>query len=345
MRYRGFAALGLVLALGMAPARAAVLDYSSFHVLGDSLSDDGNVYDATFRQVPESPPYWRGRFSNGRVWAERVSAEFRDLGLPTSNEAWGGAHARTDRDGIPDLRLQASIYRRLDADRRGDRPLVAIWAGANDLLNRRSRTDARNAGRAAAAALGSAARSLSRGGVNDFLIFAMPDLGETPRFADTPSRGRAVSAGTRAYNAELDRQIADLRDNGALVRQVDTYALFRALIADSKEFGLRNVTTPCLGEDGSVCTPRQGRNRAFFDEIHPNRVVHQRLAEVALGVIEGGSEWEKNPAAAARLALSAPVPAPNSGTSVAELVGSGLAALGIGKAEAHGSKAGSCALR
>ena len=97
-----------LLAFGVAGATSAATynGYTSFHVLGDSLSDTGNLFDATFGFVPESPPYWKGRFSSGPVWADRIRGVFRKAGVPTGNHAWGGAKARTDFDGIPDLALQ-----------------------------------------------------------------------------------------------------------------------------------------------------------------------------------------------------------------------------------------------
>ena len=77
---------------GVAPeVRAATYDgYTSFWTLGDSLSDDGNLYAATGGKAPPAP-YFDGRFSNGPVWAEHVAADFAAKGLATGNFAYGGA--------------------------------------------------------------------------------------------------------------------------------------------------------------------------------------------------------------------------------------------------------------
>lgn len=297
--------------------QAAVLDYSSFHVLGDSLSDVGNVYRTSQHLYPQSPPYWRGRFSNGRVWSERTARVFRDAGLPTSNEAWGGAKARTDRDGIPDLPVQALRYSRLDADRRGDRPLVAIWAGGNDILQA-SNDRARRAGRRAAASVGDTAMALAASGVSDFLIFNMPDLGQIPKFRGDAAGAQAATAGVRAFNRRLQNEIGDLRDAGLTVDKVNAYGLFKSLLADPQEYGVRNVTTPCLDANDNPCSRSQGRVRAFFDSIHPNYRVHSALARAALDQIEGGSSGTRLASAAA----PSPVPLPASaGMLAAALVG------------------------
>jgi outer membrane lipase/esterase len=40
--------------------------YSNIFVYGDSLSDLGNIYAISGHTIPPSPPYYMGRFSNGR---------------------------------------------------------------------------------------------------------------------------------------------------------------------------------------------------------------------------------------------------------------------------------------
>lgn len=312
---------------GLAPA-ATFNGYTSFHVLGDSLSDTGNVFDASFGLVPESPPYWRGRFSNGRVWADRVRGAFKRAGAPDGNHAWGGAKARTDRDGIPDLALQRLQYLRVDEDRRGERPLLAIWAGGNDILQNLGDPQIRRVGRRAADSVARSARSLARSGVDDFLIFNLPDLGKIPRNLERgPAAVKAASRGTRAYNNRLDRRIRELREDGLTVRRVNAYRFFDELVADPEAFGLEDVVTPCIGSDDSVCSRRESRERAFFDSIHPNSVVHRRIAEIALEQIRRGpppgSDSGISANAVATAVAPVPLPAP------AFLLLAGLAGLGL----------------
>lgn len=310
-------------------ASAAVVDYTSFHVLGDSLSDTGNVWRNSAHLEPQSPPYWRGRFSNGRVWSERTAAAFKAKGLPTSNEAWGGAKAKTDHDGLPDLSLQAYTYRHLDSDRRGDRPLVAIWIGANDIL-RASTADKAKAGRQAASTIGDVAQVLAASGVHDFLIFKMPDLGRIPKYKDDTAGAKAATAGARAFNRRINSEVSDLREAGLKVRTVDTYALFNSLLDNPRDYRLRNVTTPCIDADDNVCSRSQGRVRAFFNSIHPNYRVHDAIAQKALGRIGGGSGTSAA-LASASVAAPAPVPLPAS----AGLLGAAL----IGLAAVAGRRA------
>jgi len=278
------AALGLMVVLAE-PAGAATLNYSSFHVLGDSLSDVGNVWRATFERIPESPPYYRGRFSNGPVWADRVADAFRDADLPTGNHAWGGSNVVGGGIDVPDLAMQGVRYRSLGDDRIGDRPLVAIWSGGNDVLDIAGQSGVRRTARDVAERLGDVASRLRRSGTRDFVILNLPDIGAIPEFRDDPADGRSATRATRAFNRELNAQIAALRDDGARVRKVNVYELFNDLLAHPRRYGIGNTTTPCLDEDDDPCTRRQGRRRAFFDDIHPNRVVHRHVAEAVMARI------------------------------------------------------------
>ncbi len=208
---------------GGAGAAALAESYSSFWALGDSLSDNGNLFAATAANpalpaTPASPPYFNGRFSNGPVWAEAIAQHFTLSG----NFAFGGANALTDADGVPDLGLQLGAFALTAAPAMGPRPLVSLWFGANDQFGALDALAAGVAastaatGEAAANAVLAGARSLNTLGVNDFLIFNLPDLGAVPAFAGTPLSG-AASAGATAFNATLDAGIDALRSDGMRV--------------------------------------------------------------------------------------------------------------------------------
>ena len=99
----------LTLAAAMAmpiPALAIPLeDAGSFYVFGDSLSDDGNLFDLTGNPPP---PYFEGRFSNGPVWADTAAGA---VAGPTANFAFGGARAEgPGPQGLPDLDAQIDLF-------------------------------------------------------------------------------------------------------------------------------------------------------------------------------------------------------------------------------------------
>ncbi len=320
-------AVALAAALLATGAEAATLGYSSFYALGDSLTDKGRNYELTAGFEPKSPPYFRGRYTNGPNWFDHVARDFRAEGVRTGAYAFGGAQAATNFDGIPDLSLQRREY--LARARKGPDPLVAIWAGANDVIRAVGRNNANSAARDAAKAVGQAAESLHRNGVDTFLIFNLPDLGQTPKFArrDDPTDARRATRATLLFNERLDERVVRLRDRGATVLEVDVYGLFVAMVDDPEAFGVRNVRTPCL-RGGKVCSKAQARRRAFFDSLHPNAVIHAGLADAVRAVLAAAAPGRSAaPFALAGQAAPAvaavPLPAP------AVLLLAGIASLGF----------------
>ena len=113
---------------------AAAASFTSAYFFGDSLTDPGNLYGDTGKQMPLSPPYFEGRFSNGRVWAEHIADDFTAKGLSTANFAYGGATA-LESDGFPpDLPDQIDGFAGSGA-LLGRRPVATLWFGSNDILN------------------------------------------------------------------------------------------------------------------------------------------------------------------------------------------------------------------
>ncbi|PVU99044.1 hypothetical protein BB559_001050 [Furculomyces boomerangus] len=56
-------------------------------VFGDSNVDGGNIFLLSGKSFP-SPPYWKGRFTNGHTWVESMA---QVLGISIDNYAYGGA--------------------------------------------------------------------------------------------------------------------------------------------------------------------------------------------------------------------------------------------------------------
>ncbi|MHC5725840.1 MAG: SGNH/GDSL hydrolase family protein, partial [Nostoc sp.] len=71
-------AAGFVLFSFMLPTKASAASFDQLYVFGDSLSDTGNIYNATGKTYPQSPPYFDGRFSDGPIWIDYLGDQ---LGL------------------------------------------------------------------------------------------------------------------------------------------------------------------------------------------------------------------------------------------------------------------------
>jgi outer membrane lipase/esterase len=270
---RTLAALGVAAVCAASSAQAA--PFTSFWALGDSLSDNGKTF-------APSPPYFEGRFSNGPVWSEYIAGTFQAKGLAAGNFAFGGASALPNpASPVPTLGQQVQLFGANTAGLLGRRPVVSLWAGSNDLIFGGIPTGTAVAtGRAAATAVADSARALGAFGVRDVALFTLADLGGTPRYNLSPDAREKARAtrGTNAFNATLDRQIGALEAEGINVVRIDTHRLFNQLLADPERFGVRDVTFPCLVPNSAPCTAEQALERAFFDPVHPNSVIHGQIA-------------------------------------------------------------------
>ena len=258
------AAAALLASTAAANAVSLSGPFTSFWTLGDSLSDTGNIFAASGGTVPAAPVYFDGRFSNGPVWAETVAATFTADGKPTGNFAFGGATAVPDADTVPDLPTQIAFLS-AEVAAFGDRPLVALWFGGNDILRG---ADPVAAATAASAAIADGARALGGLGVEDFLILNFP----------------ATSLATNAFNTGIAAEIATLEGEGLNVIDVDLTALIPSIIADPSS-KITDFATPCVLNSSSdivsVCTPDEAEQRFFFDAVHPNAEVHARVGALA----------------------------------------------------------------
>ncbi len=299
---RAFLFVACLAMAGASVASAAPLArFTSFTVFGDSLSDPSNLFSATGGLIPPSPPYSDGRVSNGPVWAEYVAEGFtkRNLGdgnyasayaraLPANPNLPPSANLPTGLD-VPDLPDQIGFFT-LDPDKNlGKRPLASLWFGANDVFfNGIPSGKPAAVGVAASNAVADGAMQLAGLGFNDFLIFNLPDIGGTPAFSlfNLLAKPDATEA-TLAFNQNLAARVEELREDGLNVIDVDMFALFRDLIENPETYGVNDVKLPCLfpspedaaaSEQPMLCEGEPQLGRAFFDQVHPNLVIHQQIA-------------------------------------------------------------------
>ncbi len=269
----------LVLVLASVPAAAG--QFTKLVVLGDSLSDTGNLFAATSGAIPPGP-YDEGRFSNESVWVEYLAAA---LDVPFENFAYGGA--KTDQgnlfDGLfgldfPGLADQVAVVTQagvLDPD-----AAYVVWAGANDF--RAALTTGGTLDFAAIIAnLINAVGALQVAGARHVVVPNLPDLGLTPegRASGAPELLTLLSA---TFNAHLEDRLATYAP-GAV--RVDIFRLMAQTVNDPAEYGFTNVTTPCL-VDGVICATPDAY--LFWDPIHPTTAGHALLADKFAKAINQG---------------------------------------------------------
>jgi phospholipase/lecithinase/hemolysin len=273
------AAMAVSIAL---PASAdTVGPFSDLVMFGDSLSDSGNVAilaDALGGGFNYAD-YPLGQFTNGNTWATLLGLTPSVLG--GSNFAYGGARAIENGDAIPDLDAQISQFANSGITL-GDNPLAAIWIGGNDF--RDFAASGPISLEAATVFVGSliaeisdAVVAISQTGINEIIVFGLPDLGRLPDLVGT-AMGAAVTELVGSYNSFLSGTVVSLNAwlAGVTVSFFDVDSLFQEVLGDGGQFGFTNTTQACL----SVPAACEGNEAAFvfWDSIHPTEAVHQIIA-------------------------------------------------------------------
>ena len=282
------AAAAALLAL---PAQAASVSdpFSSFIVLGDSLSDNGSILpQAAWLAATGGAPYFDrpdlpdpgvlgapieegGTFTNGDVWVQPLMDAFLGNGKLAVNFAVGGATADT-RPGPAGFDLSAQAFAAgavLSSPFAGGRPLVSAWFGANDIFG--AFNDAGGPfgvdftgmyGAAVAAAnnvVGTLGALKSTFGVNDFLVPNMPDLGLTPLFATFAAPFNAAlpgiaTAAADLFNTTLASGLSTLALTGANIYMIDTNQLLKDATANPAALGYVTAAIPCVFPDASTAS-------------------------------------------------------------------------------------------
>lgn len=254
---------------------------SSIHeiyVFGDSLSDTGAVLQATSRTYPPNPPYFQGRYSNGRVWVEYLAQRLSTNRL--HNFAYGGATTASDRTSlVPGLLSQVQSFTQTHRHA-GAEALYVLWAGANDYLQGATNPAI------PVSNIVNAIAALTQVGAEKILVANLPNLGQLPVTRSSANSGQ-LSALTEAHNLGLWRSLKQLKQQypGLQIVTLDAYSLYQQAITQPSTFGLTNVTQSCLL---GVQSCRYPDRFLFWDNIHPTTVGHKVLADDAFSELQEG---------------------------------------------------------
>jgi phospholipase/lecithinase/hemolysin len=326
-------ALGLIWADGV---EARTLLFRQHHTFGDSLSDPGNVYTLTEQEYPPSPPYFKGRFSDGPVWVEYFNQVFElaplkfaelERSAPTQgvNFALGGA---TSSDVnllsklLPGLQRQIDTFSALDLVKRPP-TLFSVWIGALDYLSdpfqrmRRiakvkrptSRFVPQKSATETVGNISNALTTLADSGAKTILVFNLPDLGKIPLARQSSAAtSEALTRLSEAHNAALETELITLGEKYSETQfiSVDVNALFKFVSERPNLFQLSNVTDSCLNTNATPPTVCANPDRyLFWDDIHPTTAGHQLIAKYAIAsLIWPNQEIEPEQVLGASKALS-----------------------------------------
>ncbi len=276
-KVRGVCTVAMMLCMAAANA-TSLAPISQVISFGDSLSDTGNLYGLTGGALPPEPFYYQGRFSNGPVWIELLSS---DLGVTLTNYAYGGAQTGSGNvnGAFPGLVEQVDEFQAsLGSGSADNGALYTLWAGSNNFCQTcfvPGVDDPNEFVQQGVTELVTAIGRLLGLGAEKILVLNLPDLGLTPR-GRASGLGPALSQIADGWNAALAENLPATPG----LRTIDTAKFLRELTDNPGDFGLTNVEDACLlvGCNGQSMDPD---GFLYWDEIHPTRVTHAILADIA----------------------------------------------------------------
>ena len=274
-----------VLSCWMAPP-AMAQRIEGITTFGDSLVDNGNVFQVTGQTFPPNPLYFNGRFSNGPVWVENIAAKL-EITKTSSNFAFGGATSgtlNTIDPTLPGLTTQLDRFFKTSPKISPDR-LFVIWVGANDYLGGKQSNPTVTVGN-----LSTALQRLIDAGATQLMVPNLPDLGINPASTNSLSQSKRLTELSTVHNRLLKASLATLAQKNPQISiiAIDVRRLFNAVVTDPAKFGLTNVTQPCFNRaTGTVCA--KPNSFLFWDELHPTAAAYQIISEYTLTAIRSNA--------------------------------------------------------
>lgn len=287
----------MVLVFACSAVNAASL--KNMVVFGDSLSDNGNLYEYMHHEIPQSPPYFNGRFSNGPVWVERL-AEVYFPGQGASHltdYAFGGAGVSEnpeDDDTLFTLKREIDSYLLAHQDRADSKSLFIVWIGANNYFA--IPEDVEGSVALVNEGIKHSLQRLSAAGAKHILILNLPDLGKIPaaRMFDAEAMLSNLAA---HHNQALAVTVHDLQQNYKATAWLyyDVNELFNDMLTNPQHYGFSNTQDTCYTVDVDEASSQsilkiarrlKAHNKdcapyLFFDPVHPTAAAHQIMAETA----------------------------------------------------------------
>ena len=329
-------AAGALMVMAASAAQAGA--FNDIYLLGDSLADQGNLFQATLAAtgagIPASDHYVDGRFANGEVYSGLLA---QGLGLTLSksstggnNFAYGGARANYNTvenpptvGGFPpglypwSLNLERAAFEARHVN--NPNALYVVFSGSNDVadlipaaaLSGFGATQAQSD--AAVQSTLNAVGAFKAAGARFVLVPNLPDLGLVPKVTVRgPGAAGLATALTTRFNNTLD--VALNQVTGVQIIRFDTFGLLHQVHDQPASFNLSNVTEPCYtgfvkpaSATDTVCANPQ--SYLFWDSEHPSAAMHAVLANGMLA------------------SINAAVPEPDA----AALLAAGLAVLALGR--------------
>jgi phospholipase/lecithinase/hemolysin len=278
--------------------------FSTTVAFGASLTDTGNVCPTPATQgCPPVPPYAQGRFSNGTLWGETIAARFGGNLVPSTQGGSNFAYAGARTGAIPGLAQQSStpsmaaqVDQYLTRVNFRAEPRFLYLVDASTFGNNITAALLAPPGAVSSTALVTAAvtdivtivNRLYAAGARHILVANAPDVGATPL---AQSLGAAAAAGARLLAQNFNQAVAAQLNAltaaapGLNIYVLDLFTLSVQVAQAPAQFGLSNVTQPCVvtAPAFSVCTTPD--LYLYWDSFHPTRATGAIIAQQGIALL------------------------------------------------------------
>ncbi|WP_019614625.1 SGNH/GDSL hydrolase family protein [Psychromonas ossibalaenae] len=255
--------------------------------IGDSISDTGNMFNASQWRFPNSNSWFLGHFSNGLVWTEYLAKKHD---LPLYNWAVGGAAGETKYlalSGVNDQIDSYLVYMKMAKNYQPKNSLFTLEIGLNDFVNYdRSVADV-------SADFSAAMKTLTENGAQNILVLNLPDATKAPQFKySDPADALKIKQKIETFNLFIAQQVNYYAVQGVNISLFDTYTLFNDAIQNPDKYGFKNTTDACLdiNRSNSIdyllshsltndCAADGADSYVFWGITHPSTQTHKVMAE------------------------------------------------------------------
>lgn len=242
------------------------LRFKNLVILGDSLSDNGNLYNGNTAWwlpipahfIPKSP-YYEGRFSNGPVWSDLFSDQFAKQGVTIFNYAVGGSLINKHLGWYLPYTIGDSMNHYFLVEKPEQNDIVnsafVLWIGANDYLQGvQYFSDPEADTDYAVDTLRGNIEQLIHAHADKFIIMNIPDVSKAPYNNDS-SKKEALHELTVLHNRKLETLVKEFREEYPAIdiQFLDTQSMLEQLFTDPAAFNQKYHTNLAITEKHKPC--------------------------------------------------------------------------------------------
>ncbi len=280
-------------------------------VFGDSLSDNGNMYEYMKHLLPVSPPYYEGRFTNGPVWVETIAHHYYpgDSMTHFQDYAFGGAGVMEDYDPNGSLftfTRELDTYLLAHDDKADENGLYIVWIGSNNYLGVSDITKPEEMKEIVTEVMTGIRHDLKRladKGAKHILVVNLPDLGKIPAARDLDATA-ILSSYANQHNHALEQDFSQLQRDYPDVQWIyfDVREALNDVMDYPEAYGFTNTDGTCYEamiekhspnavlKMVSTVEPHLSKDACtgylFFDPVHPAAPAHRIMAEKTIKLLD-----------------------------------------------------------